>query len=135
MIYLLDSTMVSDWMREHPSVEAHLARLSTADRAVVCTIVRGEILYGIHRLPLGKRRERLEERAAKAFVQLHRESVPKAAADVYARIRIEQERKGLALDMNDLWIAATTLALGAALVTRDSDFWRIDGLAVEDWSR
>ncbi|MBI1742605.1 hypothetical protein HYR54_06000 [Candidatus Acetothermia bacterium] len=37
--------------------------------------------------------------------------------------------------MNDLWIAATTVSLGATLVTSDSDFQRIDGLKVEDWTR
>jgi predicted nucleic acid-binding protein len=34
------------------------------------------------------------------------------------------------LDENDLWIAATALAMDAALVIRDSDFQAIGGLAV-----
>jgi predicted nucleic acid-binding protein len=39
-----------------------------------------------------------------------------------------RRQRGLILDENDLWIAATTIALDATLVTRDSDFSGIDGL-------
>jgi predicted nucleic acid-binding protein len=37
-------------------------------------------------------------------------------------------------DTHDLWIAATALALGAVLISRDNDFQQIDGLTVEDWT-
>jgi predicted nucleic acid-binding protein len=47
---------------------------------------------------------------------------------------LEQERKGLSLSANDLWIAATALALGAKLVTRDSDYAKIEGLPTENWT-
>jgi len=43
------------------------------------------------------------------------------------------ERRGSRLDENDLWIAATSLSLGAILVTADSDFQRVHGLKLEDW--
>ena len=39
------------------------------------------------------------------------------------------------MDENDLWIAATALALGATLVTRDSDFSGTPGLVIEDWTK
>jgi predicted nucleic acid-binding protein len=38
------------------------------------------------------------------------------------------------MDENDLWIAATALALNATLVTRDADFGGIAGLVMEDWT-
>jgi predicted nucleic acid-binding protein len=38
------------------------------------------------------------------------------------------------LDENDLWIAATALALDAVLITRDGDFQQIEGLSVNDWT-
>jgi predicted nucleic acid-binding protein len=43
---------------------------------------------------------------------------------------LAQQQSGLVLNENDLWIAATALALGATLVSRDTDFSRIDGLLV-----
>ena len=48
----------------------------------------------------------------------------------YSTVKISQQRRGLPLDENDLWIAATTLAIDATLVSRDSDFQSVEGLAV-----
>ena len=62
-------------------------------------------------------------------------AVPEAAADQYASIKWETERQGTPLDENDLWIAATTRALEAIIVTTDSDFQRVGGLQTEDWTQ
>ena len=56
--------------------------------------------------------------------------MPERAADFYAAVKITRQNEGLSLDESDLWIAATALALDAILVTRDSDFARIEGLTV-----
>jgi tRNA(fMet)-specific endonuclease VapC len=135
MIFLLDTTAFSDLMREHPKIDARLARVSPRDKVIICTVVRGEIQFGIERLPQSKRREELKVKANKLFAVLPCEPVPEAAGDFYARIKLIHQQKGLTLDENDLWIAATTLALGAALVSRDSDYRKIDGLTVEDWTK
>ena len=45
-------------------------------------------------------------------------------------MKVSQQRRGLPLDENDLWIAATALVLDATLVSRDSDFQAIEGLAL-----
>ena len=45
------------------------------------------------------------------------------------------QNKGLSLDENDLWIAATAMSLGATLVSRDTDFHRVDGLDLTDWTK
>jgi predicted nucleic acid-binding protein len=58
------------------------------------------------------------------------EPIPERAADFYATVKFARQRLGLTLDENDLWVAATALALGATLVSRDGDFERIDGLAI-----
>ena len=105
------------------------------DRVVICPIVRGEVRYGIERLTPGKRRQGLEAKAAGLFEVLSCEPVLEAAADHYAVIKTAAHAKGLPLDENDLWIAATALTLGATLVSRDSDYAAVHGLAVADWSR
>ena len=135
MTYLLDTTAVSALMRREPNIRARVGTIAPTDRAMVCTITRGEVLYGLVRLPQGKRRSDLEVEAGHLFAQLPCVSVPEAAAERYAQVKWEADRKGTPLDDNDLWIAATALCMDATLVTRDSDFQRVDGLQVEDWSQ
>jgi len=133
MLFLLDTNAFSDLMRKRAKTEARLSSLGPRDTVATCTIVRGEILYGIHRLPPSHRRDELLAQATPLFEALSCEAVPESAADHYADVKIARERGGLVLDENDLWIAATALALGAALVTRDRDFQRIGGLVVQNW--
>ncbi len=134
MIYLLDTNAFSDLMRKHAKFDARMASLLPTDRVVICPVVRGEIRYGIEQLPKSKRRQELENQAALLFAVIPCESIPEASGDHYAMTKIARQRKGLTLDENDLWIAATALALGAVLVSRDSDFQQLDGLTVNDWS-
>jgi tRNA(fMet)-specific endonuclease VapC len=58
------------------------------------------------------------------------EPILSAAADRYANEKASQQRRGVTLDENDLWISATALVMNATLVSRDSDFQAIEGLAL-----
>jgi predicted nucleic acid-binding protein len=128
--YLLDTSSISDIMRADPRAEQWLSALSGEDRVVTCPIVRGEILFGIARLPEGRRREELKEKAELVFATVACEPMPSLAGDCYARTKVARLRSGLGLDENDLWIAATAIALNATLVSRDDDFQAIGGLSV-----
>ena len=135
MTYLWDTTTFRALMRRDAKVRARVAALTAADRVVICTSTRGEVLYGLARLPEGKRRSALEAEAMAVLGQLVCLAVPEAAADQYASIKGETERKGTPLDENDLWIAATARVLEAVVVTTDSDFQRVSGLQTEDWTQ
>lgn len=135
MIYLLDTTTFSALMRRDAKAQARVAALAPTDRTVVCTITRGEVLYGLARLPQGKRRSDLEAEAQYVFAQVSCLAVPAVAADQYANLKRDAETQGTPLDENDLWIAATALSLGAVLVTTDSDFGRLSRLPCDDWTR
>lgn len=131
-IALLDTNAVSDMMSHHPQFKARAdAYLGTI---LTCSIVRGEIRYGIERLPVGKKRADLETRSQNAFAILHCEAVSQQVADVYGGIKTSLEARGMNLQDNDLWIAATALALGATLIPRDKMFQHVPGLRVEDWT-
>jgi predicted nucleic acid-binding protein len=84
----------------------------------------------LERLAPGRRRTELERKAGNLFAILPCEPVIAAAADRYANVKASQQRRGLPLDENDLWIAATAIAMNATLVSRDSDFQAIEGLAL-----
>ena len=61
--------------------------------------------------------------------------ITEEVAGHYARVRADVERRGLIIGGNDLWIAAMALALGATLVTNNTDeFSRVSGLVLEDWT-
>lgn len=130
MIYLLDTNAISDLMRSAPRIEQWMEQLDSSDQVITCTIVRGEILFGIARLPEGKRRTELEDVVHSFLASFRCEPIPPQAAEPYAAVKLARQRRGLSLDENDLWVAATAIALGAALVSRDSDFAGIEGLPV-----
>ena len=134
MLYLLDTNVISGLMRKRPEIRGRLSSLGPLHQIVTCPIVRGEILFGIERLPDGHRRQELAERATLALAEVPCESVPEIAGDAYGQIKAARRRRGLTLDENDLWVAATAKALGAVLVSNDGDFAQIDGLTVEDWT-
>ena len=57
------------------------------------------------------------------------------AADEYARLRFELERIGRPIGERDLLIASIAVAHGLIVVTHNvSEFGRLAGLIVEDWS-
>ncbi len=134
MIYLLDTNALSDVITQQPQFAARIAALQPGDRIILCTIVRGEVLFGIGKLPAGGRRNEIERKVTAALAGIPCEPIPPLAGDVYANVKLARRRVGLSLDDNDCWIAATALTIGATLVTRDADFRQIDGLCIEDWS-
>jgi predicted nucleic acid-binding protein len=88
MMFLLDTTAFSDLMRKHPGMDSQLRGIASTDQVVVCTVVRGEIRYGIERPPQSKRRQELEIKASNLFDVIPCYPVPEAAADYYAKIKV-----------------------------------------------
>ncbi len=129
---LLDTNAVSDLMRDDPQVKARVGKHS--DPIATSAVVVGEIRYGLDRLPTGKKRSALEVRGQAILAAMRVESISQPIGEAYGRLKASLELQGLNLDDNDLWIAATALALGNVLVSRDQSFTRVPGLQVEDWS-
>ena len=102
---------------------------------VVYELIR-RVVFGIERLPIGRRRQSLENQAVNLFVGLPCLAIPEETADYYAQMKRQAEQQGIPLSDNDLWIATTAMTLNAILVTSDSDFQRIAGfeLQLEDWT-
>ena len=133
--YLLETSTWSALMKDAPAVKERLKSLSESDYLFTCPIVKGEILFGIVRLPAGKKQRDLLQKANELFAQIPCDPIPENVADLYAKIKVAAKRQGTPLDECDLWIAATALALDTILVTSDSDYGRIAelGLRLENW--
>src|SRR5438067_10478408 len=99
-------------MRQQTAITAHMNALPVGDVVVTCSIVRGEILYGIQRLAPGKKRQEFERQSAALFPIVSCQTVPAAAGDHYALIKLSSQQSGLTLGEHDVWIAATAIALG-----------------------
>jgi predicted nucleic acid-binding protein len=97
-----------------------------ADIVLPVTVV-GELLAGF---AAGTRQARNRTELAQ-FVDSPRVRVvpvTQSTADNYALVYAALRRKGKPVPTNDLWIAASALEHGAALLTLDSHFAAVDGL-------
>lgn len=107
--------------------EKIVAVLQHAPIIVVCVTVLGELLSGF---AAGKR-ESINRSELTQFLNTPRVKVVSsttATADLYALVYAALRRKGQPIPTNDLWIAASSLEHGAALLTLDTRFKNIDGL-------
>jgi hypothetical protein len=56
--------------------------------------------------------------------------IDEEVASAWARLRVTLRDLGLAMPVNDSWIAATAIALGVPVVTQDDDYVDVPGLQV-----
>ncbi len=107
--------------------EKIVAVLQHAPSIILCATVLGELLGGF----AAGQRESINRSALTQFINTPRVkfvSVTTATADLYALVYATLRRKGQPIPTNDLWIAASSLEHGAALLTFDAHFKNIDGL-------
>ena len=129
---VLDTNVVSELMRSEPDT-AVLAWLNDqpADTLWLNSVVVSELLYGIARLPDGKRRAQLAQAVQAMLAEDFSGRVlpfDLEAAVVYADLVAMRERQGQPVDMADGQIAAICLAHGASLATRNTKHF--DGLGL-----
>ena len=95
---------------------------------LLCVTVLGELLAGF----AAGTRESANRRELKLFIDSPRvRVVPCTAvtADVHARIYATLRHQRQPIPTNDLWIAASCLEYGAALLTLDAHFAQVGGLS------
>ena len=128
---LLDTNACITWMRGgNPGFQSRaISRPQVAGRAVLCAVVRAELLFGAYR---SQRREENLERTNAFLAGFQSLPFDDEAAYRHALIRAELTSKGQLIGPNDLLIAATAIAGGDALVTLNQrDFARVPGLQLQ----
>jgi predicted nucleic acid-binding protein len=128
---ILDSTFLVDFEREMRRKEygpAGMFLQSNGDEVLCITFtVAGELAAGES---LGGDREKWGAFLSPFRFLSYTPEVGWRFGIIYRRLRAA----GMLIGANDLWIAATALAYGQPLVTRNaSDFQRIDGLEVHGY--
>jgi tRNA(fMet)-specific endonuclease VapC len=121
---LIDTNAYTAFMLGEAAVVEVLAH---AERICLSSVVLGELLGGF---AAGTRESKNRAELARFMDSPRVEVVPVTAqtADSYALVYSALRRKGQPIPTNDLWIAASALEHGAALLTRDTHFAHVDGL-------
>jgi toxin FitB len=139
MSFLLDTMVVSEWVKPRPNrgVVAWLAE-ADEDRVFLSVVSLAELRYGIERMAAGSRRERLDE-WLRDELPLRFEgrllSIDAIVADGWGRVVARSEVAGRPIGAMDAWIAATAEAYDMSLVTRNtSDFESSLRLIVNPWT-
>ncbi len=127
MSFLLDTNVVSEWVkrRPEPRVVAWLAAVDE-DLVFLSVVTVGELRHGVDRLAAGRRRTRLDEWLRQDLAQRFEGrviSIDAAIADAWGAIVARRDRTGRPIGVMDAFMAATAEVHGLTLVTRNaSDF-------------
>jgi predicted nucleic acid-binding protein len=139
MSFLLDTNVVSEWMKPQPNpgVVSWLANVDE-DRVFISVVTLTEVRYGIERMPAGRRRKRLDD-WLRHELPLRFEGrilpVDATVADTSGRIAARSEGAGHPIEAMDAFLAATAEVHHLTLVTRnDSDFKAVMKTTVNPWS-
>jgi tRNA(fMet)-specific endonuclease VapC len=128
--YLLDTNILSDLIRNPQGKAAR--RIAKVGEAGICTsiIVAAELRYGCAKSGSAKLRKAVADLLGE--IEVLPFEIP---ADVdYGDIRAALEAVGTPIGSNDLLIAAHAKALGAIIVTANTqEFKRVRGVKVENW--
>ncbi len=128
MAVLIDTSMLVDLERGVADAQIE-ARIGEQDR-VISVVTVSELRHGVHRSD-GARRNQRSAFVEHLLTQLPAIAVTERVARVHAEIWAQLEQRGHPIGAHDLWIAATALAHGMAVATRNaSDFSRVSGLHV-----
>jgi len=130
---ILDTNVLSESVRPHPSPDVLRWLASKPASSIFTTaITQAEILFGLEKMPQGKRRSEVVAAATAILdVEFAGRILPfdSDAARAFAEISASRRAAGRRTSEFDAQIAAIARSLGAALATRNtSDF---DGCGIE----
>ncbi len=133
MNFLLDTTVVSDFVRGVPSVLARLKSTSKTDTAI-STVTAMEVDYGL--ILNSARARRIEPIIRSLLRDLQVLPFTQEDAAATAAVRAALAKRGTPIGPYNVMIAGSALRRGLVMVTSNGDeFGRIHGLILEDWRR
>ncbi len=136
---VLDTNVISELMRIEPAVVVlEWVDRQPADEVFLTAITLSELLYGVARLPDGRRKASLAERVEAIVAEDfdHRVAAfDETAAVHYADVVVLRERVGRPISAADAQITAICRSHGAVLATRNtSDFTGTGITVVNPWN-
>ena len=133
---LVDTNVISEPLRREPSAAViEWLDAQNVDTLFVAAISLAEIRFGVAVLPVGRRRDWLEQSIEQRVVPLFRGRIlpfDDAASKAYASLRAKARGTGNAMASADGFIAATAAANGLIVAPRDVAPFEAAGLRVID---
>lgn len=128
MAVLIDTDLLVDV--EHGVGTPEVERLLGEEERAISVITVSELLHGVHRAT-GARRARRSAFVEHLLGGLPAIPITDQVARVHAGVWAELAERGHVIGAHDLWIAATAIAHGFAVATRNAaEFSRVPGLRV-----
>lgn len=128
MAVLIDTDLLVDL--EHGVRTPAIERLLGEDERAISVITVSELLHGVHRAS-GAIRARRSAFVEHLLAGLQPIPITEPIARVHAGVWAQLSGRGQVIGAHDLWIAATAIAHGLTLATRNAaDFERVAGLDV-----
>ncbi len=138
MIFLLDTNVVSEWVKPQPNPNVVLWLAEVDEDCVFMSVISfAEIRRGIELMPTGQRRERLatwlcEDLPARFEDRIL--GIDQRIAETWGVVMTRGQKAGVGLATMDAFFAATAEAHGLTLVTRNRrDFERIGVPLLDPW--
>jgi tRNA(fMet)-specific endonuclease VapC len=133
MATLIDSSVLIAAERGELDLAARPSE-GDAARMAIAAVTASELLHGIYRARKPAQRARREAFVEELLSHLPVLPFDLTAARIHARIWAELASRGIVVGAHDLLIAATALASGCTLATRDErSFPKIPGLSLVRW--
>ena len=132
MTYLVDANVLSEATKPAPHARV-VEWLRRNEREIaVDPIILGEIRFGIHLLPGGRRRQRLERWFNDGVAKIVCLPWEAATGLRWAKLLADLRKSGQSLSIKDSLIAATALVHGLTVVTRNARDFTKTGVRVVD---
>jgi tRNA(fMet)-specific endonuclease VapC len=131
MLYLLDTCVISDFIKGEPNTLARVRRTLPSDIAVSAITVM-ELRYGLQLNP--QRAQKVEPVISNFLTSVVLLPFDEVDAEQAGQIRSILKTQGQPIGAYDVLIAATALRHQLVMVTANQrEFERIPGLQIENW--
>ena len=131
---LLDTNAIAEAIRPRPNAGFVKRLRANETRLGIASVTLHEALYGVERLPDGRRKQTLREYMRDFVAKIPVLPYDGRAAEWHARERVRLEAAGRPMPYADGQIAAIAVMHALTLVTANArDFRHVEGLRVEDW--
>lgn len=140
MNYLLDTNVVSEWVKPRPDsgVVAWLAEVDE-DRVFISVITFAELRHGVERMATGARRDRLDSWLRDELpLRFEGRTLPvnSAIAEAWGKVVARSQAAGRPVGAMDAFVAATAEVHKLTLVTRNvSDFTVLGHPILNPWNQ